>query len=168
MKAPHLCWVHQPPQTFASLVADARAAGLRVGWLQLGRFAPLPELGPAADAGLARSVAVGGGASVALKPIAGEPVLRDLLREHFLGFRLVLLSGDPRAPQVRLDAGLHPFRLWRARGAGGDLGDAGSPAWKLVSPGGREWSLDQAQLLGRLARPRLGRERPAVPSPPEG
>jgi hypothetical protein len=164
VKTPHLCWVHEPPSAFAALVSRGRQRNLRVGWLQLGPFAPLPELTPAAAAGMARSVAVGAGASVALKPIAGPPVLRDVLREHFLGFRLVLLSGDPAAPGVRIDGGLKTYRLWRCRsaspvtGEGGEgEGDGSIAVWKLVSPNGDGRTLTADQLLDRLARPRLDR-----------
>ncbi|MES1211383.1 MAG: hypothetical protein ABUL63_03510, partial [Acidobacteriota bacterium] len=73
--------------------------GLRVGWLELGQPAettvePVPEaLASAAGLGVLRAVSVGGGRSVAVKPMRGEPVLRDLLREHFRGCSLVLVRG---------------------------------------------------------------------------
>ncbi|HUO86190.1 MAG TPA: hypothetical protein VM617_02270 [Thermoanaerobaculia bacterium] len=100
MRAPHLLRVTAPPDTFAPLAAALAGEGLRLGWLELaGRPpAPLPE-GPSAALGLGvlRAVSVGPGLVVAAKPLRGEPVLRDLLREHFRGCRLVLVAG-PGAP----------------------------------------------------------------------
>ncbi len=86
---------------FGNLIAAMRHAGERVGWLDLPRTAagPLPEsLAEAAEAGVLRAVAAGGGRSVAVKPMHGEPVLRDLLREHFRGCRAVLVAGEIDTP----------------------------------------------------------------------
>ncbi len=61
--------------------------------------APVPEsLEAAASRGVLRAVAIGGGRAVAVKPIRGEPVLRDVLREHFSGCLLVLVTGEIDAP----------------------------------------------------------------------
>ncbi len=101
----HLVRVDRPVVEFEPLIAAMRQAGARAGWLELpgepaGPSAgPLPEsLAAAADAGALRAVAVGGGLSVAIKPMRGAPVLRDLLREHFRGCLLVLVRGDVEAP----------------------------------------------------------------------
>jgi hypothetical protein len=66
-----------------------------------------------------RSVAVGGGRSVAVKPLRGEPVLRDLLREHFRGCRVVLVTGDVEAPLLEpagngwtVEAGAGAAKRW--------------------------------------------------------
>jgi hypothetical protein len=100
--APHLLRVDRGPEAFAPLIAAARELGLRVGWLELAAPAPLPaDLETAAAAGALRAVAVGGGRSAALKPLRGEPVLRDLLREHFRGCALVLVRGEVAAPSLR-------------------------------------------------------------------
>lgn len=102
MKAPHLLRVEEGPEEFAPLVEAARADGLRIGWLELAEAAPLPEvLSSAAGLGVLRAVSVGGGRTVAVKPLRGEPVLRDLLREHFLGCALVLVRGAVDAPHLR-------------------------------------------------------------------
>jgi hypothetical protein len=106
VKAPHLLRVEEGPERYAELVAALRGAGLRVGWLELGAAAPEaepaapPELETAAGLGCLRAVAAGGGRTVAVKPLAGPPVLRDLLREHFLGCRLVLVRGAAEAPRL--------------------------------------------------------------------
>ena len=95
MKAPHLLRVAAPPEAFAALFAAAREAGLRLGWLELAPPQPLPSpLEAAAAHGAMRAVAVGEGRSLALKPLAGQPVLQDLLREHFLGSTAVLVWGE--------------------------------------------------------------------------
>ncbi|HEX5716881.1 MAG TPA: hypothetical protein VF179_12030 [Thermoanaerobaculia bacterium] len=104
MKAPHLLRVEDAPESFSQLVEAARADGLRVGWLELAEVAPLPEvLASAAGLGLLRAVSAGGGRTVAVKPLRGEPVLKDLLREHFLGCALVLVRGAVDAPHLRRD-----------------------------------------------------------------
>lgn len=104
MKAPHLLRVEDPPESFSQLVEAARADGLRIGWLELAEAAPLPDvLASAAGLGVLRAVSVGGGRTVAVKPLRGEPVLRDLLREHFLGCALVLVRGAVDAPHLRRD-----------------------------------------------------------------
>ncbi len=97
----HLLRVARPVVEFESLIAAVRHQGHRVGWLELGQAAaaPCPEsLSAAADRGVLRAVAVGGDRVVAVKPLRGEPVLRDVLREHFRGCRLVLVTGEIDAP----------------------------------------------------------------------
>lgn len=103
MKVPHLLRVSEPPDRFAALIEAARAEDLRVGWLELdGAIAPVPDvLESAAGLGALRAVAVGAGRTVAVKPLRGAPVLRDLLREHFRGCALVLVRGEVDAPALR-------------------------------------------------------------------
>lgn len=107
MKAPHLLRVEDPPDRFAPLVEAARALGLRIGWLELGAApAPIPEsLESAAGLGVLRAVSVGEGRTVAVKPLRGRPVLKDLLREHFQGCALVLVRGEAGAPALRIEDG---------------------------------------------------------------
>jgi hypothetical protein len=103
LKAPHLLRVEEDPEQFAPVVEAARAEGLRVGWLELAEVAPLPEvLECAAGLGVLRAVAVGNGRTVAVKPMRGAPVLKDVLREHFLGCALVLVRGEVEAARLRL------------------------------------------------------------------
>jgi len=163
VKAPHLCWVLEPAECYEPLIAAARERRLRVGWLHLApgcaEISALPELAPAVRSGASRAVGVGAAGSVELKPIAGEPVLADLVRGHFLGCSLVLISGDPQAPGVRIDAQLTPARLSPAPGAPGEpdavvAGGAGG-SWRLITADGRERVLSTDQLLARLRRPRL-------------
>lgn len=99
----HLLRVERPVVEFEELIAAVRRQGGRVGWLELeSASSPSPEpvpssLAAAAERGMLRAVAVGGHRSVAVKPMRGEPVLRDLLREHFRGCWLVLVRGDVEA-----------------------------------------------------------------------
>jgi hypothetical protein len=99
MKNPHLLVVDEGPERFAALFAAAAPLDLRIGWLDLLDTAgsppsPIPaDLEAAAGQGALRAVAVGGGRSVAIKPLRGAPVLADLLREHFRGCVLVLVRG---------------------------------------------------------------------------
>jgi hypothetical protein len=159
LKSPHLLGVALGPERFAPLLAAVRAAGLRAGWLELRperQPAHPPAQGPsaagcpasleaAAALGVQRAVAAGGERSVALKPLRGEPVLRDLVREHFLGCTLVLVHG---APPASLPA----------------LSPAGD-GWQVSPPAGdtAPQQLDTPGLLAALRRPRpwgeLGRPR---------
>lgn len=131
MKLPHLLRVTAAPELYAPLIASARALGLRVGWLELeAPCEPLPEtLSQAAARGVLRAVAVGTGKVAVVKPLAGPAVLGDLLREHFRGCALVLVSGSIEAPLLTPD------------------GDA----WRVDPPGRR---LTADQLAAALRRPR--------------
>jgi hypothetical protein len=104
VKTPHLLRVDQGPDRFALLIDAARTLGLRIGWLDLGAApAPPADLESAASLGVLRAVAVGEGRAVAVKPLRGAPVLRDLLREHFQGCALVLVRGPVDAPPLAPD-----------------------------------------------------------------
>jgi len=125
LRAPALVGVTLGPEAFAALFASARETGLRLGWLELASApaVPLPpELERAAALGALRAVAAGGGRSVAVKPVGGAPVVRDLLREHFLGCAVVLVRGLEGWP--RLEPEGEEFRLWTAAGRGRRLGAA--------------------------------------------
>ena len=124
----HLLRVARPVVEFEGLIAAARHQGERVGWLELPPASPAsaPAPGPlpaslaaAAGCGVLRAVAVAGGRSVAVKPMRGEPVLRDVLREHFRGCRLVLVTGEVDAPWLEpsgeawtLRSGDRPAARW--------------------------------------------------------
>ncbi len=135
MKTIHLLRVTEQAAIFSELITAAKNAGLRVGWLQLESPATCdPELEAAAAAGALRAVAVDGGRSVVVKPLRGAVVFRDLLREHFLGCRLVLVQGNLSAP------------LLTQRGE----------SWKLTFPIGKPvsevWTTER--LLSALTKPR--------------
>jgi len=101
-RGPKLWRVDAPPGSHAEIFRAARAAGVRLGWLELETTVAMPaDLEEAASAGVLRAVAVAGGRSVAVKPMAGEPVLRDLLREHFRGCKAVLVRGAVEAEELR-------------------------------------------------------------------
>ena len=133
MKTPALVSVDGEPKAFLPVFAAARERGVRVGWLDLARDAELPEpLAGAVSAGAFKAVATAGGRSVAAKALRGAPVLRDLLREHFLGCALVLVRGHDGRPRLAAEAGA--FRL--------DLAPE------------RTLRLDAAALVAELLRPR--------------
>jgi hypothetical protein len=106
---PHLLRVTEGPERFAPLIAAIQTLDLRVGWLDLAPPPPVPgDLETAAGLGTLRAVAAGGGRAVVVKPLRGEPVLGDLLREHFRGCVLVLVRGevvlgDRAAPLLQLE-----------------------------------------------------------------
>lgn len=139
MKEPHLLRVAAPAESFAPLADALAAEGLRLGWLELAAAPPEPlsiELASALDLGVLRAVAVGPGRSLAAKPLRGAPVLRDLLREHFRGCRLVLVAG-PGAPDEL--PSLDP-----AEGGG----------YRVEPPGEAARTLAPPALAARLRRPR--------------
>jgi hypothetical protein len=108
--------VEGPAAAFAGLVAAAAERGLLIGWLEWCPQAAAPRaIEDAASGGAARAVAVAPGRTLSLKTRRGEPVLRDLLREHFSGFDLVLVragEGDVAGlPLLLLSPG--GFRLRR-------------------------------------------------------
>ncbi len=103
MRRPHLLRVRQDPESFAPLVEGAGEAGLRVGWLELEAAQPPARLEAAAAAGVLRAVAAGAQTTVAVKPRRGEPILRDLLREHFKGCVMVLVTGEVDAPRLEAE-----------------------------------------------------------------
>lgn len=114
MKTPHLLRVEQGAAEYAPLFEAARSLDLRIGWLQLGESAPgavPPGLEAAAGEGALRAVAVGGGRTVAVKPITGAPVFRDLLREHFRGCALVLVFGGGTADLPSLSREGETYRV---------------------------------------------------------
>jgi len=134
MKSPHLLRVDDAPDRFAPLIAAARALGLRIGWLDLGgATAPVPEaLETAAAASVLRAVAVGEGRTVAVKPLRGAPVLKDLLREHFRGCVMVLVRGEIEAPSLRIEDG----------------------AWIVAPPGAASRRYATEELAMALRKPR--------------
>ncbi len=100
MKTPHLLRVEKGSKTFAPLLKAAQKGGLQVGWLELAAAEAPASLEKAAARGVLRAVAAGKGRTVAVKPVKGEPVLKDLLREHFLGCSLVLVRGKLDLPRL--------------------------------------------------------------------
>jgi hypothetical protein len=132
-KTPHLLRVAASADRFAPLIAAARALDLRIGWLDLAAAtSPLPEsLAGAAALDVLRAVAVGEGRTVAVKPLRGAPVLRDLLREHFRGCALVLVRGEADAPALEPE------------------GDS----WRLAPAGAAARLLTTEQLAAALRKP---------------
>jgi len=138
VKTPVLLAVSTTADDFAPLFKAATAAGVRIGWLAFNAPIDAPPVLQAPPLLAAfRAVAVGNQLSIAMKPMKGAPVLRDLLREHFLGADVVLVAG--------LD--LYPRLTPQAR--------SGEIAWHLAesASAGRAYTLDE--LLVRLRKPAL-------------
>lgn len=153
MKRPHLWAVEGPPGDYEVLMIAASAAGLRVGWLEMAEVVDPPSgLGEAAEAGALRAVALAPGWTVTAKRRKGEPVLDDLLREHFLGCRLVLLAGRPpgNPPLPRLSRANASSPNGAAKGVASD-----AALWRLASPdeSAETATLTTEDLLTRLRRP---------------
>ena len=149
MTALHLLRVDEPPERFGALFAAAKAEGLRLGWLDLPAAAPAPlppPLETAAALGALRAVAVTGDRSVAVKPLKGASVLRDLLREHFRGCALVLLRGEGLPSDIA---------VLREEGEG----------WAVTAPGEAARAFTTAALAVALRRPRPWGP-PLPPRPP--
>jgi hypothetical protein len=149
VKRIHLLRTEAGPETVAGLIAAAREAGLRIGWLDLEGAPPVAPLDAAAEAGALRAVAVGSGRTVAVKRAPGPPVLRDLLREHFLGCALVVIRSGAGDPETEAGPRLAPGELvdvpllepTRQESPGG---------WRV----GSTLELTTAELVARLRRPR--------------
>ncbi len=146
MRPPHRLRVEVSAGHFQALFEAARRGGVRIGWLEFSEPAPPESLGTAARAGALRAVAVGREGSVAVKGRRGQPVLDDLVREHFAGCRLVLvLGGAADAPLL----------------------EPAEEGWRVAGAEGRSVLWSTEELLARLGRPRLpaalggGREEPA-------
>ncbi len=149
----HLLRVERPVVEFESLIAALRHQGGRTGWLELPAEAaePLPEwLSAAANAGVLRAVAAGGGRSVAVKPLHGEPVLRDLLREHFRGCCVVLVTGEIDAPL------LEPIGKRRAGGAPTERRAGSEPTehWMVRAEDGSKTRWTTERLTAALGKHR--------------
>lgn len=145
MKRIHLLRTTAEPEAAADLLAAGRQAGLRAGWLDLAG-AP-PGAGPldrAAGAGALRAVAVGEGRSVAVKTFTGPPVLRDLLRQHFLGCAFVLVR-PPDGPAPPPVTGVGDLPLLEPVEGGWRLSPADGTAARLSTP----------ELVARLQSPQL-------------
>ena len=137
MKRPVVLAVARDAAAHAVLVEAVKAGGGRAGWLDLDpppRPAP-PGLEQAAAVGVLRAVAVADGRVTSVKPVRGEAVLDDLLREHFLGCDLVLVRGGEGL--VRLDAE--------------------ADGWRLTPPAGPAVGQTTSQLVGNLRRPSFWR-----------
>lgn len=133
MKAPALVAVEHPPEAFAALFTVAAERGERVGWLDLGGADELPEpLAAAAAAGAVKVVHVSAGGALSWKHRRGTAVLRDLLREHFLGFAAVLVRGAAGWPRLTPSAA----------------------GFRLETAADRARELPAADLLAELRRPR--------------
>jgi len=153
-QAPHLLRVDEPPERFAPLFAAARAEGLRIGWLDLYAASapdPLPApLETAAALGALRAVAAAGDRTVAVKPMKGAPVLRDLLREHFRGCALVLIRSASLPPETPEIAVLR----------------AVDDGWSVAAAGEAARAFTSAALAAALRRPRpWGPPLPPRPAP---
>lgn len=75
---------------------------------------------------------MGEGRALALKSLRGEPVLRDLVREHFLGCHLVLVHGGGDLPKLTVN------------------GDR----WSVEATAGTRLRFGLAELVALLSKPR--------------
>ncbi|MCP4200642.1 MAG: hypothetical protein GY769_01750 [bacterium] len=110
MKRIHILRTTSAAAEYESLFAAAADLGLRIGWLDLAGDAGIPaELEEAARLGALRAVGVTANRVVTVKPVRGAKVLKDLLREHFSGCRLVVIRGELEAPE--LEVALDGYRV---------------------------------------------------------
>jgi hypothetical protein len=129
---PRLVRIEGSFESFAPLFKAASEKGFRFGWLALGSVVDgPPELERATSAGAFRAVAAGADRTLALKRLKGKPVLRDLVRKHFTGCRLLLVRGPIEAPRLE------------RRGE----------KWRLVRVGGDEENLSTERFLRALRKP---------------
>ncbi len=101
MKHIHVLRTTGDAADFRALFASSSALGVRVGWLDLDTEAgPPPQLEEVAELGVFRVVGVTAKRVVTVKPMHGATVLKDLLREYFVGCRLVVIRGELDAPEL--------------------------------------------------------------------
>ncbi len=131
----HALRVSDDSAAFRSLFAAIVEQGERAGWLDLDAATTPAPAAPDETAGdeVWKVVSVEQRRSVAIKSRRGPPVLRDLLREHFRGCRVVLVRGSSALP------------LLRPRG----------DHWELLGPSGEVRRLTTAELVSALRAPRL-------------
>lgn len=134
MKRIHLLRALGEAKDFAPLLEAVSHQGPRIGWLVLGDVEGPPELEAAARSGAARAVAAGSVRTVSVKHRQGPAVTEDLLREHFLGCRAVLVLGDLEAPTL--------------------APPTGKTGWVVTTVGGQERQYATGELLAALRRPR--------------
>jgi hypothetical protein len=129
--------VEDGPASFAGLASALIEEGERLGWLDLAPVAEPLSVGleEAAAIGVLRSVAVSPSRVSTVKPIRGEVVLDDLLREHFRGCRLVLVRGGAGLVRLAADA----------------------TCWRLTAPDGTVRERTLSELVADLRRPSLWR-----------
>lgn len=132
MKRIHLLSVEARADAFLELIEALRADGKRVGWLDLSGTQVPAALTAASGAGVLRAVGVDEGVTVAVKPRQGGAVMKDLLREYFVGCSVVFVRGGEPLP-----------RLSAAEGG-----------WLLEVPGAAARALDTASLVATLRKPR--------------
>jgi len=134
VKSPVLFSVSGGASDYESLFAAARERGAKVGWLELDSVAVRART-PAGlpFTGAFRTVEVDERWTVSTKPRKGPAVLRDLLREHFLGADVVLVSGLDLFPKL-------------ARSGDG---------WELEEAAGRKHRLSTEALLDLARKPEL-------------
>jgi hypothetical protein len=132
MKRIHLLSVEGRAEEYHPLIAAIGADNRRVGWLDLTGTEVPDALRAASKTGVLRAVGVVDGLTVAAKPRKGGIVMKDLLREYFVGCSVVLVRGGEGMP--RLSA------------AEGD--------WLVEVPGATPRKLDTASLVATLRRPR--------------
>ena len=132
MKRIHLLSVEARADAFLELIEALRADGKRVGWLDLSGTQVPAALTAASGAGVLRAVGVGEGVTVAVKPRQGGAVMKDLLREYFVGCSVVLVRGGEPLPHLSVAEG----------------------GWLLEVPGAAARALDTASLVATLRKPR--------------
>jgi hypothetical protein len=132
MKRIHLLLVESQASVYLELIEALAADGKRVGWLDLGGTQVPAALTAASGAGVLRAVGVDGGVTVAVKPRKGKVVMKDLLREYFVGCSVVLVRGGEGLPIL----------------------SAAEEGWLLEIPGATPKALDTSSLVAALRKPR--------------
>lgn len=132
MKRIHLLSVGGRAEEYHVLIEAIGADGRRVGWLDLGGTEVPEALNAASRTGVLRAVGVQDGLTVAVKPRKGGVVMKDLLREYFVGCSVVLVRGGEGMPRL----------------------STAEDDWRVEIPGATPRKLDTASLVAALRRPR--------------